>query len=402
MWYMEARVSSKTSPCEACGDFPVNHFLTYIDKTIAVWEHDWILSRGERGVLSRFSKALRAQAIILGPHLIRVLHILCGGETRTEPTFACVPRAYAMWQEAQRRHMKMEQLLLFGSAIDSYRVRIKNRWRYFESLPIPPEREVRSFEWADDKLLFKQFLKRHAIPVAEARVATSLTDAHKMRTELHMPVVVKPRLGSNSRHTTLFVQTSAQFDDAFALAQQLCRYVLFEEHLYGHLCRATVVDGRLVGFLESRQPTVTGDGVQTIRALVAEKNAHKHERVADVVLTEENQAHIYRQGHGLDSIPKHGVVLGVSRLPGRLMGGQTREMLEEVHPKLRQYVEKAATLLRAPLVGFDLIIPDAAADPDDQTWGILEANTVPFIEIHNDPLYGKPSNVASPVWDLWK
>jgi hypothetical protein len=41
-------------------------------------------------------------------------------------------------------------------------------------------------------------------------------------------------------------------------------------------------------------------------------------------------------------------------------------------------------------------------DPNNQKWGIIEANSLPFIDLHYWPLYGEPVNIASYVWDLWE
>jgi D-alanine-D-alanine ligase-like ATP-grasp enzyme len=345
---------------------------------------------------------MRTISILYGALIIRGLHIVCGGKTVTDTARVSTERARVLWEEAIRRGIQMEQLLLCGHAIDSYRAYIGGKWLYFESLPIPPLSEIHMYPWTDDKFLFKKLLQHHRIPVAEGRVSTRIDDAQRLYGELRTPVVVKPRIGSNSRHTTPYVQTMEQFTQAFALSQQLSRCVLFEEHIQGNLCRATVVGGVLVGFLESMQAQVMGDGVHTVRELVAEKNAHKRARVSDVVLNEENVAHIERQGYTLDAVLEHGVSIAVARLPGCSSGGGNREILESVHPHLRAYVEKVAEILHCSIVGFDLIIPDPLSDPDTQTWGILEANTLPFIEIHQDPLEGIPSNVAGAIWDLWK
>ncbi len=399
---METEKTDDISRCAACGDFPVNHTLMYFSKTIDAWGDDRMQFLEHWPLLDRLSNFVRSNVILFVPYLIRFLHAIYGRKTYTDPTHVDMQRAYVIWEEAARRGIPMEQLTLFGRPIDSYRAYLNDGWIYFESLPIPSRMLARSEPYIDDKFLFKQFLKRNQIPCADFALATNIADAHRSLEQLHMPVVVKPRIGSNSRHTTPFINTRAQFDEAFESAQELCRYVLIEEHLLGHLCRATVVDGKLVGFLESRQPSIVGDGIRSVRQLIEEKNAHKAERVSDVVFSEENEAHIQRQGYVLDSVPENGALIQVARLPGRLMGGETREMPDDIHPKLRAAVERAAQLLRAPLVGFDLIIEDPETDPDTQRWGIIEANTVPFIEIHNDPLYGQPSNVAAAVWDLWK
>jgi cyanophycin synthetase len=243
---------------------------------------------------------------------------------------------------------------------------------------------------------------KHHIPTARAGMATNMSDALRQLAHLHMPVVVKPRIGSNSRHTTKFIQTEEQFKIAFKTAQQLCRYVVFEEFLTGEVSRATVVGGNLVGFLQTKQPSVTGDGIQTLQQLIDQNDTKRPEGVAPVTIAGENEAYIKRQGYELHSIPQKGTHIIIGRFGGRFSGGETHEMPRDVHPKLRAWVEKTAQLMNAPLVGFDLIIGDPSADPDTQVWGILEANTVPYIDIHTDPLYGTPSNVAAAVWDLWE
>ncbi len=374
----------------------------YFSKTIDSWGDDRAQFLSRWPLFDRISNVVRGNVIRFIPYLIRGLHAIYGRKTYADSSYVFMERANAIWDEATRRGIRMEQLTLFRRPIDSYRARLNGRWIYFESLPIPPRLLARSIPYIDDKFLFKQFLKQNRIPTAPFALATNLRGAWIALKDLHMPVVVKPRIGSNSRHTTKFIQTETQFDAAFRSAQKLCRYVLFEEHLNGYVCRATVVNGTLVGFLETRQPTVTGDGLRTLCELINEKSAHHRKGVSDVVIAGENEAYIQRQGFALDSIPEKGAVIEIGRFGGRSSGGETREMPDEIHPKLRQIVEKTAQLMRVPLVGFDLIIQNPESDPDAQKWGILEANTVPFIEIHNDPLEGQPSNVAAAVWDLWK
>ena len=54
------------------------------------------------------------------------------------------------------------------------------------------------------------------------------------------------------------------------------------------------------------------------------------------------------------------------------------------------------------VAGFDSIIPDPTQPADSQHWGIIECNTLPFIDLHYYALEGKPQNIAGMIWDLWK
>mgnify|MGYP006366473691 FL=1 len=77
-------------------------------------------------------------------------------------------------------------------------------------------------------------------------------------------------------------------------------------------------------------------------------------------------------------------------------------MLPEVHPKMHSIFKKAGEIVSVPVAGFDLIIEDPSSDPDTQNWGIIECNSLPFIDLHYFALEGEPVNVATFIWDLWK
>jgi D-alanine-D-alanine ligase-like ATP-grasp enzyme len=162
------------------------------------------------------------------------------------------------------------------------------------------------------------------------------------------------------------------------------------------------VNGTLVGFFQGDPPRVVGDGKRTIRELIAKQNVGKHDRVQEIVVREEHELFLARQGYTLDSALTTGARIDLTHRTGRLFGGETRELLNTVHPSMRAYLERAARILQTPVVGIDLIIEDPVSDPDTQRWGIIEANSLPYIDLHYLPLYGEPSNVASAVWDLWK
>jgi D-alanine-D-alanine ligase-like ATP-grasp enzyme len=198
------------------------------------------------------------------------------------------------------------------------------------------------------------------------------------------------------------VKTEEELARAFGSAKKIGRYVSVEKHLSGSVCRATVVGNKLAGFFEAHPPRVIGDGISTISELVEKRNARKPGRVSNIVVTDEHRHFLRRQGISPDSVLEKGRTIDLSHRTGRLFGGETRELLDTVHPKLRDYAERAAKTLNVPLVGFDLIIKNPESDPDAQEWGIIEANSLAFIDLHYLPLHGKPSNPAAAVWRLWK
>lgn len=398
---MDVVASSKTArgKCSACNDAPVAHVPTYIASSLEAWLSDHTLPRLlPSDVFLRVRTALAD--IVLGGFVEGAVFLRMASMSRNRD-LACTYRSQVVWEEAARRGIDMEQLLIFGKPTEIYRARIHGTRIYFQSIPVPDELTNTQFDRLDDKLHFKQKLHDNGIAVSGAHVATNADEARVIFESLRKPVVVKPRIGTRARHTTTNIWTREEFDAAFHLAKQLCAYILIEEHYTGAVSRATVVGGKLEGFLHMLPARITGDGEHSIQELIARKNATKPPRVADIVLDSEHRAYIARSGYTPESVLDSGVTIDLSRRTGRFEGGATQEIRDRVHPKLRTYVESAARILRTPLVGFDIIVPDPEADPDTQRWGFLEANSLPYIDLHYFPLEGEPSNVAAAVWDLW-
>jgi len=384
----------RAGACPDCGNSPVNHFESYCSHTLSVW-----ISAFSGSGVSPVARASRFLARIVEPFIFRSLAALPMTAFSRDPSRAVTYRSQVVWEEAARRGIDMEQVIFFGKPTELYRARLDGAWRYFQSLPLFSSVDA-AVDWVDDKFRLKVELARAGIPAPRALSVASESAAQRALDTIGTPVVVKPREGSRGRHTTVNVRTRAQMTEAFRSAQQLCRYVVIERYLSGSVCRGTVVGGTLSGFFQAQPPKVVGDGTSTVRALIAQQNASKPERVGDIVLSSEHERFLARLGYTADSVLPLGTVVSLTHRTGRLFGGRTRELLGSEHKKLRAYLERAAKLLGSPVVGFDLIIPDPEQDPDLQEWGIIEANSLPYIDLHYLPLEGEPSIVARDVWDF--
>lgn len=393
----------KPGACKACGNSPVNHVLQYIASTGEVLLAElWYRMIGTRGFsprIRRFKTRVERYLNDSNFRLFGALHMITYSDA---PARARSYRSQVIWEEALRRDIPMQQAVFLGQYTDSYRALLPQGWIYFDSIPVPSEVPSDSYLWIDDKFLLKQELERVGVPVPRYASVSGMRDALEAFHRIGAPVVVKPRNGSRGRHTTTGVRTESDVRAAFRSARSLGAFVSIEQSLSGSVCRATVIGGKLTGFFQADPPRVVGDGESTITQLIEAKNATKPDRVQDIVLTEDHCAFVARHGYTPESVLEKGKRLDLTHRTGRLFGGETRELLADVHPKLRAYAETAARHLNVPVVGFDLIIEHPTHDPDEQEWGIIEANSLPFIDLHYLPLYGTPSNPAAAVWDLWK
>lgn len=349
----------------------------------------WWISRVLFRVLDRF-------VMFLLP-VFEFLHII---KWNDDVEKAVSPRGKVMWEEAIKRGIAVRSVIAFGRYLDVYVATKGKKKISWMSIPSGDGQERDAIWWMDDKSMLKKKFEPLGIPVAKGGQFVRWASMRKRFAELETPVIVKPRLGSRGRHTTTSVYTLEELREAFLIAKKLCFSVVMEEHLTGSVYRGTVVEGTVVGVLRGDPPRVTGDGVHTISELVATKNAVRDPRISAVELTPLHLDFLKRNNYTPDTVVPAGKTIDILEKIGTSYGGTSAEVTPITHPKTITYLERAAAAVDYPVIGFDFIIADVTADPDTQKWGIIEANSAPFINLHHHPIEGVPINVAAKVWDM--
>jgi cyanophycin synthetase len=387
----------KHSNCIYCGDAYVPHTLYYVMSLLSVTFDNHIIktTRHAPDFVRRF-----VDWLLLAFFEVGIFIGICkiSDDIDKAKTF----RSRVMWEEARRRGIDVKQIIMFGKPIDQYRMRQGGKLIYFDSLPIPSELLMMKSNW-DDKFLLKNELVKNNIPVPNYFTFPAFLphDTNKIFYKLKKPLIVKPRVGSRGRHTVTNIRTLEQFEKAIDVAKELCAYLSVEEHMFGDVCRATFVNGKLMGFYQGGTPFVVGDGVKTIEQLILDKDANRQARVEKVQVNQEVRDFVARFGFQMEDVLPKDIRLPLTYRTGRLYGGVTREMLDELHPSFVPTLTKAAEIVGLPVIGFDCIVPDPTADASTQRWGIIECNTLPFIDLHYYALEGKPKNIAGAIWDFW-
>lgn len=391
-------LKNNTKTCSACGTSPINHQLLFVAnlldevfEKIDVKIFNFSSTKEWLGVANFIEKI-----ILTGMSYVGIVSF------NTDIEKAITGRSKLVWEEAERRGIDMSQVVVFGKPVELYKARINNRIYFFKSLPIPPSMPQGGYDWLDDKFILFEKLLENKISAPKTKQISTLKGAREAFQELRKPVIIKPKHGSRGRHTTTNINTEEELKDAFDLAREITISMVIQEHLEGSVYRATVIDGELVGFFRGDPPQITGDGEKSIREQIEEKNATRHERLSEILINEDLINFIKRQGYTLENVLPQGTTINLSAKTGRMYGSYTKEMLSEVHPSIRTIFKKAGELVEAPVSGFDLIIEDPTQDPENQKWGIIECNSLPFIDLHYFALEGPKINLAENVWNLWK
>lgn len=258
-------------------------------------------------------------------------------------------------------------------------------------------------ELAQDKEETKERLERNGIPVPRGAVVQTLREATKAADEIGRPVVVKPVNGHQGHAVSLEVSIAEEMKVAFEAAKKFSSAVLIEEMFAGRNYRVVVVGGRMVAASERLLPHIVGDGVNTIRDLIAIENRNPlrgdgHEKpLTKIKVDSDVLTHLQHAGMSLDTVPQRGEHVTLSKRSNLSTGATAQDVTDKVHPTIARMCERAARLVGLDVSGVDLVIPDIAEPMT--SGGVIELNASPGLRMHHYPSSGKPREVGQAVVD---
>jgi len=173
--------------------------------------------------------------------------------------------------------------------------------------------------------------------------------------------------------------------------------------------RATVVDFDFVAVVKQVPANVIGDGVLTIQQLIEKKNGDKRRgepnqkdfTLYKLVIDETTKKLLAERDYNTETVLKKDEVVYLQKNPFLKLGGDLVEVTDTVHPDNIQLFKDIAKFFDIRLVGMDFIVPDISSSWQNQKCAVLELNSVPCIEMHHFPSFGKPQNVANALVNLF-
>ncbi|MGP9509038.1 enolase C-terminal domain-like protein [Halomonas sp. AOP43-D1-39] len=260
-----------------------------------------------------------------------------------------------------------------------------------------------------EKAVTKEMFRLAGAPVAEGQVFQINDDYSKIISyaeKIGWPVVVKPGVGTGGVGVTANITNSdellwaiRQISSSKVASQRNDGTFILEKHISGKELRVLVADGKAVNAVERIQPHVTGDGVNTIRTLIDNKNIlrSKNPNLSNSKLKKGTAAkfQLSRQGKTFESIPKLGEVVTISPVFSISQGADSRSVINSVHESVLDAAVKAVNGVDGLYEsGVDFILEDYTKPINGQQACVCEVNTSPAISSSHFPMYGQPVNVA--------
>src|SRR3989344_136742 len=397
--------SSNKSFCSECGPAEVPHFLHKANQSIGVVA--LAFTKPLHPIVGFLNRVLSREIELAGYFALKFISIFKLIRLVDKPSNEKdTDRAKCMWKAAEEKKIKVKGVWVFGKPINVFLARLPSGKRMvFEGLPRPGG-DSESLDWMDNKAIMKKKFRKAGFPVPRGEAFFTLTRAKKQFNEIRrrgMMVVVKPTLGSRSRHTRINIKTEQEFIEAFRIAKQISPYVSVEEQLLGTVHRVVLIGGELAAVMRRDHPIVIGDGRSTIIQLVllANRDPRRHTSAFhEIPINDEFEMALKAQNFNRNSIPDAGKKIIVGTKIGRSQGGTNVDVTDEVHLENRKLFEDIGRFLQDGLVGVDFILEDIRRSWRSQMpCGTIELNSVPFLDLHMYPFEGKPRDLSGILWD---
>ena len=261
----------------------------------------------------------------------------------------------------------------------------------------------------ENKVVTKKVLAKAGFNVPKSVEFTRLEEAvAHYRLFEGRAVVIKPKSTNYGLGITIFQQGVTNRDD-FAKALEIAfredKEVMVEDYLVGTEYRFFVLGNETLAVLLRVPANVTGDGIHSVRELVAAKNSDKlrgdgsRSPLKKIALGEIELLQLKEQGLTPDSVPAKGQYVQLRANSNISTGGDSIDMTDEMHESYKQLAVGIAHAMGAKVCGVDLIIPDLTqpAQPSLRSWGVIEANFNPMMMMHIFPYQGKSRRLTQNV-----
>jgi len=243
---------------------------------------------------------------------------------------------------------------------------------------------------AGQKPIVYTLLTEAGIPVPKhiAIDGFDLSAAKRFLAAAKAPIVVKPAYGTGAGSgVTTNITNVVQLMRAMAWSKGFCPSTIVEEQIVGENYRLLYLDGKLIDCIIRRPPTLTGDGVASIRELVRRENALRVKvgmTAAQATLRADLDMKntLARLGKSLSTVAGKGEVIRVKNVINSNRADDNEAASSVVCKSVVDVGRQVVELLGVRLAGVDIITPDPSISLAEAGGVVIDVNTTPGFYYH--------------------
>ncbi len=244
--------------------------------------------------------------------------------------------------------------------------------------------DARAASIARDKAFCAEVLRQAGVPVLAGEKFFVTTRWSQMRTPgrepedalayvraAALPVFCKPLAASNGLYAEV-IESEAAFIDYMQRVSREHFAILIQPFVRGVEYRVFVLEGRPLFSYRKSLPRVIGDGVRSVRALVAALPRDPNAPMPSIRARDANGAAV-----DADIAPAHGVRLTLEGPANRAAGGGAEGLQDGAPEALSRVALAAADAIGLRLAGVDMF--DVSSAGDGSALAVIEVNSNPMI-----------------------
>lgn len=257
---------------------------------------------------------------------------------------------------------------------------------------------------AQDKLLTKQVLSMHCLPVVKGMKVGSKMEANSCAKDIGYPIVLKPQFGNQGKGVIVNIKDEIQLSNSYELLNKDFKELIIEKYISGRDYRVCCVYGDVVAVSERIPPYIIGDGISSVEKLIQNINEDSrrgegHEKELTKIKIDEGLIEYLKQKKcSLDYILPKKEKLNLKDNANLSTGGLSRDCTDLICTENIEICKRAASAVGLDICGIDLLCKDISK-PLKESGAIIEINAAPGIRMHNNPCIGTSRNVAEHIVD---
>lgn len=258
---------------------------------------------------------------------------------------------------------------------------------------------------ASDKLLTKEILDLHNIPVAQGCKVYNVIGLLKQAEEIGYPLVLKPQYGNQGKAVILDIQNEKELVASYEKVSSEFNDIILERYYEGNDYRVCVVDYKVIAVTLRKPPFVIGDGKSTILELINDLNSNPlrgedHEKpLTKIKIDSEIVNYLKINDLTLYSILEKNYRVNLRRNANLSTGGYGEDCTDVISKENIELCIRTAKALSLNLCGIDICTRDISKSLNDDGI-VIEVNAAPGLRMHTKTTSGACRKVGKEIVNM--